>query len=404
MRTTFRRTNLIMLTIFYYHISFGNSSTIISEIKSDKLEMHVFREFAVGLSSRTDLVKKERVSHDHIHEVIFAIKQMNVNNLIEILHDVSDPDSPNYGKHRSRDEIEAIASNPASRNYLLQFLQNFGATIVSESLFGEYVTAKAPVSLWEKFFKTEFYIFHQTSEGSENVVEIVRALMYSVPATLHEHIASVFQTVQMTQKLWGRPIMHRLRDSVGGVHINGVKNSISPKKLNRYYSIKNNIGTSMSSQLTFQSTGHQTSAQDLRSFQDAFNLPRQNVSTFVGNRGDDHGCTSAPGMCAEGNLSIQYIMAICQGSATTNWYTDMTNISDWLLAIANIENPPMVISLTYGITENRVSASEFDAFNLQALKLGLLGVTILVSSGGSYDLDELFEFVYPERSVLNFSN
>jgi hypothetical protein len=174
-----------------------------------------------------------------------------------------------------------------------------------------------------------------------------------------------------------------LRDSVVGIHTNAVKNSISPEKLNRYYSIKNNTGTSMSSQLAFQSIGHQISAQDLRSFQDAFKLPRQNVSTFVGNGGDDHTCTSAPGICAEGNLSMQYIMAICQGSATTNCYTDMTNISDWLLAIANIENPPMVISLTYGITESLVSASEFDAFNLQAIKLGLLGVTIMVSSGGS---------------------
>ena len=393
-----------MLTMFYYNLSFGNSSTIITEIKSEEMEIHVFREFAAGLSSRADLVKRERVSHDHIHEVIFAIQQMNVNKLTELLHDVSDPDSPQYGKYRSRDEIEDIASNPASRNFLLQFLQNLGATIVSESMFGDYVTAKAPVSLWEKLLKTEFFIFHHTIEDSENVVELVRALMYSVPATLHEHIASVFQTIQMTQKLWGRPQIHRLRDSVVGIHTNAVKNSISPEKLNRYYSINNNTGTSVSSQLAFQSIGHQTSAQDLRSFQDAFNLPRQIVSTFVGNGGDDHTCTSDPGICAEGNLSMQYIMAICQGSATTNWYTDMTNISDWLLAIANIENPPMVISLTYGITENRVSASEFDAFNLQAIKLGLLGVTILVSSGGSYDLDELFEFVYPERSVLNFSN
>jgi Pro-kumamolisin, activation domain len=137
-----------MLTIFHYYLSLGNSSTIITEIKTEEVEIHVFKEFAAGLSSRADLVKRERVSHDHIHEVIFAIQQMNVNKLTELLQDVSDPDSPNYGKHRSRDEIEEIASNPASRNFLLQFLQNLGATIVSESMFGEYVTAKAPVSVY----------------------------------------------------------------------------------------------------------------------------------------------------------------------------------------------------------------------------------------------------------------
>ena len=123
-----------MLTMFYYNLSFGNSSTIITEIKSEEMEIHVFREFAAGLSSRADLVKRERVSHDHIHEVIFAIQQMNVNKLTELLHDVSDPDSPQYGKYRSRDEIEDIASNPASRNFLLQFLQNLGATIIPNSI------------------------------------------------------------------------------------------------------------------------------------------------------------------------------------------------------------------------------------------------------------------------------
>ena len=142
---------------------------------------HVFKEYAAGLSSRIDLVKKEKVAHNHIHEVIFAVQQNNVAELTNLLHEVSDPDSRNYGNHRSRIEIEEIVSNPTSRNFLLQFLQDAGATTTSESIFGEYVTAQAPVSLWEKMFKTEFYKFHHISDESKDIVELVRADMYSVP-------------------------------------------------------------------------------------------------------------------------------------------------------------------------------------------------------------------------------
>lgn len=63
-------------------------------------------------------------------------------------------------------------------------------------------------------------------------------------------------------------------------------------------------------------------------------------------------------------------------------YIDSDNFSGWLLAVANLVNPPLVVSISYGASEASITASEFDAFNLQAIKLGLMGVTILASSGG----------------------
>ena len=366
-------------SLLLHHTS---QDSVDSEEHSDPTT-HIFKEYAAGLSSRTDLVKKERVVHDHIHEVVFAVQQKNVPELTRMLHEVSDPDSHRYGQHRSRIEIEEIASNPTSRNYVLQYLQDSGATIISESIFGEYITAQAPVSLWEKMFKTEFYKFHHTSEERKNVVELVRAEMYSVPSTLHEHVASVFQTIQMTQTTWGRPILHRLKNSTSVVQSHAVLGSIQPKKLHVYYSMDNNTGNSLSSQAVFQSLNQFVSPRDLTLFQTAFQLPKQGVTTFIGGGNDDFICTIFPETCAEGNLDMQYLMAISQGVPTTNWYTDFSDFSNWLLAVANKVNPPLVISLSYGTAESFVSASEFDAFNLQAIKLGLMGVTILVSSGGT---------------------
>lgn len=44
------------------------------EILSD----HVFKEYAAGLQSREDIIKKDRVSAKHKHEVMFAVKHKHL--------------------------------------------------------------------------------------------------------------------------------------------------------------------------------------------------------------------------------------------------------------------------------------------------------------------------------------
>ena len=42
---------------------------------------------------------------------------------------------------------------------------------------------------------------------------------------------------------------------------------------------------------------------------------------------------------------------------------------------------PLVLSISYGAEENKVSLATSDAFNAQAVKLSSMGVTILAASG-----------------------
>ena len=67
-------------------------------------------------------------------------------------------------------------------------------------------------------------------------------------------------------------------------------------------------------------------------------------------------------------------------SPTTYWYSDLS-FSDWLVTVADTVNPPLVFSISYGQEESYTSASELNAFSTQAIKLGAMGVTILVASG-----------------------
>ena len=76
-------------------------------------------------------------------------------------------------------------------------------------------------------------------------------------------------------------------------------------------------------------------------------------------------------------------MATSQKSPTTYWYSNSNSFATFLVALANLANPPLVMSISYGADESDVSRSELDAFNFQAMKLGVMGVTIMVASGGN---------------------
>jgi tripeptidyl-peptidase I len=344
---------------------------------------HVFREFAAGVSSRTDLIKHDRVSPEHVHEVMFGIQQRNIEVLTLMLHNISDPDSDNYGEHITREEIEEISSNPESRDVVVRYLVESGATVVSQSHHGEYVTAHAPVSVWEELLNTEFFLFHHTQPKSDKVSSLVRAEKYSVPTYLHEHVAAIFNTIQMPLSIWGNPVIHGVSNNTSNIYSNVVTGFITPEKLKYYYEIiDNGQGSKKSTQAVFETIGTYVSPEDLTNFQTRFNLTIQPVSTYIGGHVNDEICTFMPQICGEPNLDVQYMIATSEHAPTTHWYTDNNSFADWLLEVSNTANPPLVISISYGAGEDTVSSGEFDAFNFQAIKLGLMGITILVSSGG----------------------
>ena len=58
---------------------------------------------------------------------------------------------------------------------------------------------------------------------------------------------------------------------------------------------------------------------------------------------------------------------------------DVEPFLDWAIAVAADKNPPLVHSISYGAIEN--DPATFHRFNTEIQKLGLRGVTVVVSSG-----------------------
>lgn len=377
---------LLSLLIFQLAINCGADGNIRSlPSKQDENSVtHSYRESIPQLAARTDIVRQFRSHHDYRHEVIFVIRQRNMGQLTDILHDVSNPLSSNYGQHMTREEIAALTSNPDARDAVVTYLLARGATIVSETLHGEYIKTSAPISTWERMFNTKFFTFQQShSDGKIDMV--TRAEKYWIPLELDQHVESVFNTIQMPTRLVGSlPILQSipLLDEINlqNDKSNPFADYVTPDKIVAYYNVGSNKGSSSSTQAVFSTIGQYFSPADLAYFQTAFSLPVQPVSKIINGHASDLVCSQKSSSCAEANLDIQYMIAASPGSPTTSWYTDQ-QFSDWLVSVASSVNPPLVFSISYGADESSMSASEMNAFSTQAIKLGTMGITLVAASG-----------------------
>jgi tripeptidyl-peptidase I len=341
---------------------------------------HIFKESIPNLDSRDDLLRIHRMNGDYVHRVVFVTKQRNSEELLQILHDVSDPASIKYGQHVSREEVTEMTANAEAYEAVVRFANTRGASIISKTLNGEYITCDAPISVWERIFNCEFFMFHQ-SDAEDAIDHIVRAESYSIPRELEVHVESVFNTVQMPYR----------QSNTRNFKLQGSSTHITPDILKSAYNMGTSVGTASSTQGIYASINQNFSPDDLSAFQLIFGLAQQDVSTVIGGHSSSSVCVNSPLSCAEANLDVQYIMATSTISPTTFWYTDFTSFSSWLVEVADVMNPPLVLSISYGIEESYVTIAEHRAFNIQAIKLGVMGVTIVVASGDNGAVSRFFD-------------
>jgi tripeptidyl-peptidase I len=339
---------------------------------------HVFKESMPLLTSRTDLIRKARPDDDYIHEVIFAVKMNNMDELTRMLHDISDPDSPNYGQHLNKEEMHDFISNPEACTEVTSYLHASGATAVSESLGCEYITAKGPIAVWEKMFKTDFFVFQQTHSNGETH-EVVRAEHYSVPNEIHDYVEAAMNTIEMpmlthkkSKKVESDEISGESRRLTGGMLVGGL---ITPARLRDYYNMSDSHGSSLSTQAVYANGGNYYSPSDLAVFQQL--VSQQTLQPAFGS----YNRSLAPTFDnTEGNLDLQYMMAMSPGSPT-RYLHQHASIGVWISNLADTVNIPWVLSVSYGAYEDTTSAQEMNTFTRAAIRMGIMGVTIVVASG-----------------------
>eukprot|EP01038_Epipyxis_sp_PR26KG_P005158 gene5158-7181_t len=323
--------------------------------------------------------KRNRADEKAVHSVVFACKQRNLDKIKSILHDVSNPLSKNYGKHLSYDEVAQMTKNLKSSRHIMRVLSLHGIAVTKRTKNDEYITAEAPVSVWESFFNTEFHEF--VTKDSQSTHHVIRCEKYSLPVVLVDHVSAVFNTVQFPNPMEMKSSIVKMPFTTAA-EVN-ITHYVTPAFLGEVYDIRNFTGSEQSSQAVYESIGQTYSPSDLTTFQKHFGLPVEAVAVDIGYHASDNACLVNDGEdCGEANLDVQYIMGIAQHSRTIYYYWNGTDfVTDWITQVASMINPPLVISISYGSFQTLLTTSSMEAFDVEAMKLGVRGVTITVSSG-----------------------
>ena len=127
---------------------------------------------------------------------------------------------------------------------------------------------------------------------------------------------------------------------------------------------------------------------DLDSFLTYSGVPLSTVTSIGTSPVAPADCSNSNWPCSEGNLDTQYVSGIAQGAQSIFWYSNggsyssdpWIDILNQILALPSASRPS-VVSISYGSDEMSYPPVYMDAFNNAARSLGLLGVTVLSSSG-----------------------
>ena len=377
------------------------------------------------MNGREDFVSLQRSPSHAKHELVFAIKQLGLDQLDQILLNISTPGNPMYQQWLSFDQVGDLIANSNGTSAVVSWLESEGVSVSWTSHHSEYLKATANISTWERILNTQFFLYQdvqldesdddsnssndddltrisknrrkkKTADGSTETPPIVyhRAQKYYLPTEITNHLTAIFNTVQVPPKMQDKyqqlddeseeSISFRLRGAKKR-HVRSTipgPNSVTVPFLNSLYKIPSNIGSPQISQAVIETEDEYFSQQDLALFQKTFNLTIQKAQDHMGYNTSD--CGAVAGHCFEGNLDIQYMMGIAQKTTSVYWYSSY-HTSDpflaWITEVSNMPNPPMTNSISWSINEQYVSPSTMNNFNIEAMKLTIRGVTILVAAG-----------------------
>lgn len=125
----------------------------------------------------------------------------------QTLMEISDPNHPRYGQHLKREELkELIKPRAESTDAVLNWLKESGVASKDIETDGEWINFVAPVSTAEKMMATTFKTYQSVVRGD---IKRIRALQYSVPAEVREHIDMIQPTTRFGEM---RPQISQVHD------------------------------------------------------------------------------------------------------------------------------------------------------------------------------------------------
>jgi tripeptidyl-peptidase-1 len=313
-------------------------------------------------------------TNEELH-LIIALKQRNVDRLMDIFNAVSDPNSKDYGKFLTMDEIHSlVAPAPYAVDTVVSWLKENNAKSVEHK--NDFLEVTIDALDANKMLACEFHRFEHQASGKRLIRS---ATAYSVPAELAQHIdfvGGVTHFPKVRKPLFNSAVKNA--KGPGGETLLDLQ--VTPWLLRGLYSVGDVQGkSSKNSQCVAQFLEEYYTQVDLDEFFLLFY--RQALGNSPTLIGPDHFPAGT-----EASLDIQYIMSVGANVPTVFWsnpgrHEDQEPFLKWLVDVDSTQNPPYVISVSYGDDENSLSFDYTNRINIEFVKQGVRGISFLFASG-----------------------
>ena len=336
-------------------------------------------------------------------ELQIAIKQRNINGLIDRLMQISDPDNKDFRRFMTKEQVaEFIKPEQANIKAISDWLASNG--VKSESIqftpSFDYAKVMISVAMAEKLLSTNFSLFNY--QGSQ---EIIRTTKYFLPT----NIAPLVDFIQPTT-LFSFIIPQTTNDKTPSMAASSNQTAalpfdsscllkITPDCLRQLYRMKNYTSKPTTHIGVTGYLGQIANRNDLILFSKSFGGKEVGELAYqfepVNSAKDDQG-NPMPG--GEANMDVQYAASLAYPSKTTFYSTPGSPpfnpkfngepngnepFLEWLnhLLAQSDSQLPQTITTSYGDHEQTVPQEYANRVCNDFAQLGVRGVSLLFSSG-----------------------
>ena len=114
-------------------------------------------------------------------ELVFAVKQQNIDELEKALLSVSDPTSEQYGKHLSNEQVhDLVAPTRSDVSTVVQYLSKAKLAWKSASRNNDFIKVDVTVQQAEELLNTEYYEYAHKPSGHS----VHRVKAYHLPQSI----------------------------------------------------------------------------------------------------------------------------------------------------------------------------------------------------------------------------
>lgn len=354
----------------------------------------------------------DRVEPNKLLQLTFALKQRNVRQLEKALVEVSDPDSPFYGKYLSVEEITKLVS-PSKKTIkaVKGWLKKQGVTKCDISQNKDFLVCSLRCDAAEKLLTGAVFFYFKHPKVSRNIIR--SPSRYYVPKSVSKYLDFVGGLHRFPAVNWRKSSQFDDNSTKLKISLDKIKKSytspsnpeihigVYPSVLRERYNISNHVGSHPNnSQAVAQFLEQFYNAADLKEFMYMFGGGFTHQNKIAKVVGPDSGRSGI-----EASLDTQYIMSTGANISTWFWSTAGRHETQepfltWMVAIGNMSEVPYVHSVSYGDVESSLSVAYMQRINVEFMKAGVRGISILFASGdnGAGCKDQKFSPNFPVSS------